>query len=222
MQITPSITFRGIAPSAALEADALARIRKLETYYHGIMGCRVLVELAECHHEIGNHYHVRIDLTVPGEEIVVAHDASLHATAQDVETEKITKSAEPDAERKHAHVAVREAFDIARRRLQDYVRRQRGTVKIPARSPRGGVVRLFPIDAYGYLEAEDGHEVYFQKSSVLNNAFDRLTVGSRVSFVEEPGEKGPQASTVRLLHPRRVGHARHARPRVSPATTVAG
>jgi cold shock CspA family protein/ribosome-associated translation inhibitor RaiA len=217
MPLTPVITFRGLTHSPALEADILARIRKLDTYYQAIMGCRVLVEFAERHHEIGNHYHVRIDLTVPGEEIVVAHDASLHATAQDVETEKVTKAAEPDPERKHAHVAVREAFDIARRRLQDYGRRQRGTVKIPARPPRGRVVQLFPIDEYGYVEAEDGHEVYFQKRSVLKNAFDRLTVGSRVSFVEEPGDKGPQASTVRLLHPRRV---RHARPRVSPATPV--
>jgi cold shock CspA family protein/ribosome-associated translation inhibitor RaiA len=208
MPLTPTITFRGIAPSAALEADILARIRKLDRYYQAIMGCRVLVEFAERHHEIGNHYHVRIDLTVPGDEIVVAHDASLHATAQDVETETVTKEAEPDPERKHAHVAVREAFDIARRRLQDYGRRQRGTVKNPARAPRGRVVQLFPIDEYGYVEAEDGHEVYFQKSSVLKNAFDRLTVGSAVSFVEEPGDKGPQASTVRLLHPRRIRQSR--------------
>jgi hypothetical protein len=44
--------------------------------------------------------------------------------------------------------------------------------------------------------------VYFQKSSVLSNVFDRLTIGSAVSFVEEQGEKGPQASTVRLTRGR--------------------
>ena len=204
MQLTPTITFRGIDPSAALEAEIRTRIGKLETYYRPIMGCHVLVELAERHHETGNRYHVRIDVTVPGEEIVVAHEASLHATAQDVDAEKATKEAEPDPERKHARVAVREAFDIARRRLQDYGRRQRGTVKAPARQPRGRVAQLFPIDEYGYIEAEDGHGVYFQKSSVLKNAFDRLTVGSTVSFVEESGDKGPQASTVKLTHPRRA------------------
>lgn len=204
MQLTPTITFRGIEHSADLEAEIRRRIDRLEKYYASIMGCRVLVELAQRHHEAGNRYHVRIDLTVPGEEILVAHEASLHATAQDVDVEKLTKEAEPDPERKHARVAVREAFDIARRRLQDYARRQRGMVKAPVRQPRGRVVRLFPIDEYGYIEAEDGHEVYFQKSSVLKKAFDRLTVGSAVSFVEEPGEKGPQASTVKLLHPRRA------------------
>ncbi len=214
MQLTPSITFRGIDPSAALEAEIRARIGKLETYYRPIMGCHVLVELAERHHETGNRYHVRIDVTVPGEEIVVTHEAGLHATAQDVDAEKTTKEAEADPERKHARVALREAFDIARRRLQDYGRRQRGTVKASARQPLGRVVQLFPIDEYGYIEAQDGHEVYFQKSSVLKNAFDRLTVGSTVSFAEEPGEKGPQASTVKVTHPRRTR-------RSSPAESAA-
>lgn len=210
MQLTPTITLRGIEPSAALEAEIRTRIDKLETYYRSIMGCRVLVEFVQRHHETGNRYHVRIDLTVPGEEIVVAHEPSLHATAQDVDVEKATKADELDPERKHARVAVREAFDIARRRLQDYARRQRGTVKTAARQPRGRVSQLFPIDEYGYIEAEEGHEVYFQKSSVLKNAFDRVIVGSTVTFVEEPGEKGPQASTVKLLHPRRKRHASSA------------
>jgi cold shock CspA family protein len=154
---------------------------------------------------------VRIDLTVPGEEIVVAHDASLHAGAKDVEAEKATKADEPDPERKHARVAIREAFEIVRRRLQDFARRQRGDVKTAARPPRGQVSQLFPIDEYGYLTADDGHEVYFQKSSVIGNAFERLAVGSTVSFVEEPGEKGPQASTVKLLHRRRMTRRTPAR-----------
>jgi cold shock CspA family protein/ribosome-associated translation inhibitor RaiA len=209
MQLTPTITFRGVERTAALETEVLTRLRKLGNYYQGIMGCRVLVELLQRHHEAGNRYHVRIDLTVPGEEIVVAHEAGLHATAQDVDVAKFTKVAESDPERKHARVAIREAFDIARRQLQDYARRQRGTVKTASRQTRGRVSQLSPVDEYGYIEAEDGHNVYFQKSSVLKNAFDRLAIGSAVSFVEEPGEKGPQASTVKLLHPRRVHRPSH-------------
>ena len=203
MQLTPTITFRGLASSPALEADVRERVDALETYCSSIVGCRVLVELAERRHESGNRVHVRIDLTVPGEDIVVAHEPSLHAAAQDTEAEALTKGDETDPERRRAHVAIREAFDIARRRLQDYTRRQRGAVKVPSRQPRGRVSQLFPIDEYGYIEARDGHEVYFQKSAVLKDAFDRLTVDCEVSFVEEPGEKGPQASTVKVLHPRR-------------------
>jgi cold shock CspA family protein len=66
------------------------------------------------------------------------------------------------------------------------------------------VVRLFPLEEYGFIEAEDGHEVYFQRNSVLHDAFDRLVVGSEVSFVEEEGDKGPQASTVKLAHRRKT------------------
>jgi cold shock CspA family protein len=167
------------------------------------MGCRVLVEFVQRHHEAGNRFHVRIDLTVPGEEVVIAHEGGLHATDQDIQLERATKQDEVGPERKHAAVAVREAFDIARRRLQDYTRRKSGMVKTRTAQPHGRVTQIFPVDEFGYITAEDGHEVYFQKSSVLKGAFDRLAVGSAVSFVEEPGEKGPQASTVKLLHPHR-------------------
>ena len=204
LQLTPTITFRGVERTAALEAEVATRLRRLETYYHRIMGCRVLVELGERRHDAGNRYHVRIDLTVPGEEIVVTHEGGLHAAAQDLEAEKLSRVAEPDPERKYARVAIRHAFDVARRRLQDYARRQRGAVKTAVRPTPGRISQLLPADEYGYIAAGDGHEVYFQKSSVLKNAFARLTVGSAVSFVEEPGEKGPQASTVKLLHPRRI------------------
>lgn len=200
MQLTPTITFRGVRRTAAIDSDIAERLRKLETFYDRIMGCRVLVELVQRHHEAGNRYHVRIDLTVPGEEIVVAHDATLHAAVRDVEAERLSKGTEPDPAHKHVRVAIREAFDAARRQLQDFARRQQGAVKATTKQPRGRVSQLFPIDEYGYIEAEDGHEVYFQKSSVLNDAFERMTVGSAVAYVEERGDKGPQASTVRLLH----------------------
>ena len=143
MQLTPTITFRGVERTAALEADVLTRLRKLETYYQGSMGCRVLVEFVPRHHEAGNRNDARIDLTVPGEEIVVAHEASLRATTQDLDGEKITRLAEPDPERKRVRVAIREAFDVGRRRLQDHARQQRGTVKTAARdiAPGPCVVR---------------------------------------------------------------------------------
>jgi cold shock CspA family protein/ribosome-associated translation inhibitor RaiA len=198
MQLPATITFRGIEPSDALEADIRRRIDRLETYFSPIMGCRVLVEFAERHHQTGNHFHVRIDLTVPGDEIAVAHDASLHATAKDTGATKGRKQNEPDPERKHAYVAIREAFDVARRQLQDYARRHRGMVKTSARQPRGRVVRIFPVEGYGFIEAQDGHEVYFKENSVLDSAFDQIAVGNQVTFAEEPGDKGPQASTVRL------------------------
>ena len=125
MRLTPSIRFRGINRSPALEAEIVKRLEKLDAHCDSIMGCTVLVEFAERHHDAGNRFHVRIDLTVPGEEIVIAHAANLHANARKSESERATKGSELDASHKHAAVAVREAFEIARRRVQDYVRKRR-------------------------------------------------------------------------------------------------
>ena len=203
MQLTPNITFRGMRRSRALESDILIRTAKLEHYYPSLIGCRVLIELRGRHHEAGNLVHVRIDLTVAGAEVVISHEAGLHGTARDLHARRASKSTEADPARKHALVAIHEAFDSARRRLQDIARRQRGDVKTAVRQQRGRVAELYPLDRYGYIEGADGHHVYFQKNSVLGNAFSRLTVGAPVSYAEESGDKGPQASTVKMVHPHR-------------------
>ena len=65
--------------------------------------------------------------------------------------------------------------------------------------PIATVKTIDPSGEFGFLEAADGHEVYFHRNSVLDGGFSRLAAGSRVTFVEEAGEKGPQASTVKLL-----------------------
>jgi cold shock CspA family protein len=218
MLLQPMITFRGIARNERLETEILARAARLETFYKPITGCRVLIELSQRHHESGNRVHVRLDITVPGEEIVVTHDASLHAAAADTERPRETKRDEVDAERKHALVAIRRAFAVGGRRLQDFARRQRGDVKRPVRQPRGRVIRLFPDANHGFLEADDGHEVYFHRSSVLGGGFDQLAIGRRVLFTEEAGEKGPQASTVKLAHRRRVRRAAPTPPPPVPTT----
>ena len=199
MQVEPTITCRRIQGADAVEADIRRRLDKLGTYCASIMAARVLVEPAQRHHRGGNRFHVRIDLTVPGEAIVVSHEASLRPEARALQASKTRKQDELDRSHRYVAVTIREAFALARRRLQDYVRHRRGTVKLHVPAPEGRVVRLFPLRAYGFLEAGDGHEVYFQRNSVLDDAFGDLRVGSRVVFAEERGDKGPQASTVRLV-----------------------
>jgi len=61
------------------------------------------------------------------------------------------------------------------------------------------VVKIFPGEGYGFLEDDEGREIYFHRNSVLDGAFQRLEVGSEVRFAEEAGEKGPQASSVGLI-----------------------
>jgi cold shock CspA family protein len=96
------------------------------------------------------------------------------------------------------YVAIRDAFDAARRHLQDQVRKARGDVKHHEEMPTARVSTLFPDRGYGFLTTFDGREIYFHEHSVLGDKFTSLKVGMEVHFVEEPGEKGPQASTVRV------------------------
>lgn len=198
------ISFRNMKPSEAVEARVREEAAKLETFYEGIMRCRVVVGLPHKHRTKGGLYHVLIDLTVPGGELVVKHDPSSHASLQQVESEKTRKRSEAHAAHKDIFVVIRDAFKEARRQLQEYARRARRQTKLHVPMPAGRVSKLFPDEDYGFLETADGREVYFHRHSVLNRAFDRLKIGSTVSFTEEIGEKGAQASTVRRLRTNRA------------------
>ena len=178
MQIPLQITYRHLEPSEALSAHIRAEAAKLEEFFEGIIGCRVAVELPHRHHRNGQHYRVRVDLTVPGEELVVGRNPAEHFQHTD------------------PYLAVNESFNAAQRQLQDYVRRISLRVKHHEEQPSGRVIRLDPDRGFGFLETTDGREIYFHRNSVLNGGFARLELGTSVRFVEEMGEKGPQASTV--------------------------
>ena len=205
MNLPISITFRGIPPSEWIEADIYKRAANLDAYCRDIMSCRVVVDIPHRHHEEGNRFRLRIDLTVPGEEIAVNHESNLHAAKQDLDEREWVKQFDVEGMRKDLRLVMREAFDVARRRLQDYARRRRRAVKTHEESPHGRVVKWIPEEQFGAIEAADGHEVYFHRNSVLGNGLKRLRVGANVVFVEERGEKGPQASTVKVV-PARQGH----------------
>ena len=114
MQLPLHITFRGMAPSPALESQIRERAEKLEHYHPAIVGCRIVVEAPHRHHHQGKLFHVRIDVTVPGAEIIVNREPTDHHAHED------------------AHVAIRDAFDAARRRLMDHHKVQQGVVKAHA------------------------------------------------------------------------------------------
>lgn len=177
MELQLQITARNIPLSDGVDAALRREAAKLEEFYPRITGCRILVEAGHrfSDGEVGT-YVVRIDLTVPKGEL-------------------------PTTRQSHAELltAVQRAFDAAKRQLEDYARVQRGDVGTPQPESRARVRLLFPWEGYGFLQTTDGREVYFHRNSVLNRGFDRLEVGSEVRFVEEQGEKGPQATTVTAL-----------------------
>ncbi len=99
MKTPLQITFRDMERSDALETHIREKADKLEQFFAEIVSCRVVVEQAAKHQQQGKPFNVRIDLGVPGKELIV--DKQAH---EDV------------------YVALRDAFDAAKRQLEDYAR----------------------------------------------------------------------------------------------------
>lgn len=119
------ISYRNLGASPALEKDVRERVAWLESFHPGIVGCRVLLEVPNLHRRRGRPLHVRIELSLPGEDVIVDRVP----TSNQDDRAAFRKSDEVDARYKDAYVAIHDAFDIARRRLEDVARRQRGAVK---------------------------------------------------------------------------------------------
>lgn len=104
MKLPLEITFRNVTRTDEIEERIRAKAAKLDKFFDKITGCRVVVEAPHKHHNKGNTYHVSIELSVPGDEIVVTRDP---------QTEEHTDLG----------IALRDAFAAAQRQLQAYVER---------------------------------------------------------------------------------------------------
>jgi ribosomal subunit interface protein len=173
MQMPIQSTFPDVPRSDALEAHIRQKAEKLEEFHSRITSCRVTVEEMHKHHHQGRHFRVRIDLRVPGKEIVANRDHH-----EDV------------------YVALRDAFDAVKRQLEEVAREMRGDVKAHVVSQHGKVARLFTDEGYGFIETADGRELYFSRENVVHPTFDQLTPGSEVQFIEEMAAEGPQAKRI--------------------------
>jgi len=111
MKIPLQVTFRDMERSDAVENAVREHAEKLDQFCDHIMSCRVVIEAPHHHKNKGNIFHISIDITAPGKEIAVTRDPSQHHAHEDM------------------YVAIRDAFNAARRQVQDYVARQRGDVK---------------------------------------------------------------------------------------------
>jgi cold shock CspA family protein/ribosome-associated translation inhibitor RaiA len=176
LQIPLEITSHHITLGDGLETMIRERAQALEKFYPRLIRCHVTIEGPGNHHRSGGPFDVRVDLSVPGKELVVTRQ-----TGEDIT------------------VVLRDAFDAARRQLQDFARRQRGDTKSHEEPPEGTISKLFSDRGYGFIVTADGREVYFHRNSVLGPGFDEMKVGHRVRFAEERGAQGPQASSVTLV-----------------------
>lgn len=180
MQVPLEVYFHNVDRSEAVEAEARARAAELERFAPEIISCRVTIEAPHRRSRKGEVYRVAVNVRVPGGEIFAGREKPDNPAHEDV------------------YIAMRDAFDAARRQLQDWVRVARGKVKAREGPPHGRISELHPEQDYGRIATLDGRDIYFHRHSLIDADFADLHLGDEVWFSEEAGDQGPQASSVHV------------------------
>lgn len=167
------ITIRDMPISPALESAIRKKAEKLLKYYDRICSCRVVIEVPQKHKHQGKLFNVRIDLTVPGKELVVNRKQD-----EDV------------------YIAIRDAFYAIGRQLEEHSRKRHGRVKSHNGVLHGKVTRKIVEEGYGFIEGHDGTEYYFSVTNASYPNFNQLAIGDSVEFIPEHFSDGWQAHKV--------------------------
>ena len=183
MKIPPEISYRYVEKTDAIENLVRGQIAKLERFCNYMNSCRVAIEKAHENPSSGSPYRTRIDITVPpSHEIAVVRNPGKGKQYEPLET------------------VIRDAFEATRRQLVELVDRQLDKVKThPQQQNQAFVTKLFPEGKYGFIKsAESDRELYFDDTSLVEDDFDRLEVGTGVNFMGVESESGPRAATVQI------------------------
>jgi cold shock CspA family protein/ribosome-associated translation inhibitor RaiA len=183
MQVPLKVTFRNVRKTPDIDALIGKQTAKLERVCNDIVSCHMAIEKPQEQHRTGNPFRVRIDVTVPPQhELVVIREASEGELHERLPT------------------ILRGAFGIMRRQVKKLAEKQRKRVKThPEPEVDGFVSLLVRKEAYGFITSLDRREIYFHKDNLPVGEFERLEIGTGVCWVEQQGEKGPQARTVRIV-----------------------
>lgn len=182
MIIPLEIAFEGgLRSSDALRRRITQEAEKLEKFHQRIVGCRVSLRGRSHRRKHGDLFEVRLQISTPGGRDIV-----------------IDRNPPADHAHEDAYVAIRDAFNAARRRLQDRHRRQQGKIKTHEAPVEGRVVRL-NVDGYGFIECDDGREIYFHRNALRHKQFKQLRKGVRVRFFESETDGLVQASSIHLV-----------------------
>lgn len=173
------ITFRDFPESDFVWLAAQKRIERLEHFFSRIIRCEVVISCPHRHRHADRLYHVQVHVVLPGDIVVVNRNHPQDESHRDV------------------YVAIRDSFNAAERILEDKVRKIRRMVKIHNQNYQQGLVsKIFHNDGYGFLNTNDGREIYFGENCLTNEKFDRLKIGQKVKFLVDSGLNGPQVTTM--------------------------
>jgi ribosome-associated translation inhibitor RaiA len=109
--IPVKITFRHMETSAAVETRVHELAAHLGVFSDRIQSCKVVVDSPHRHHHQGKVFAVKVQLELPGEDVVVDMERPQRDGHEDV------------------YVVLRDAFDAAKRQLQQRMSSLRGDEK---------------------------------------------------------------------------------------------
>lgn len=184
METPLELSFKNMDPSDFVRGLVTEKMEKLERRYGGITSAHVFIDAPHRHHRKGNHYEIRLEVRVPGTELVVNEKPGDVNAHEDIK------------------VAVRDAFNAMERQLVKWKERISGEEKTHEAPLQGRIVELHPERDFGQIDATDGRLIYFHRNSLVEGSFDELKVGDTVELLavrNRESELGPQASAVRPI-----------------------
>ena len=182
MQEPLQISFHNMDSSEALESRVREHWAKVERHYDGIVSARIVLEAAHKQPHKST-LGITISIGVPGRDIVVKREQRLHESDH------------------HATWVINEAFHgrapARELRAEAAPRRQSSRGRAGVRA----VARLYPDQAYGFIETRERLDIYFHRDVLRDADFAELKVGSEVLYTLAPddGPMGPMASSVWTL-----------------------
>jgi ribosome-associated translation inhibitor RaiA len=123
------LTFHHVQPSPAISARIRTATQHLERFYGRITSCHVVITAIQRHRRHANPYRVCIELIVPGTRLVIGRRPAHRVAAAPNASSPKAEASTTDARHQDLYVAIHDAFDAARRRLEHYARKQRARQK---------------------------------------------------------------------------------------------
>ncbi len=186
MSLPIDVSYRGMEKSAAIEELIQKKAAKLEQVCNEVNSIRVALDVDHKRQRSTTTFRVRLDFNVPpGHELCVKRESTGENAKDDL------------------YQLVRETFDAAKRQAGKLSEKKSGRVKPhPEHEVQAVISKLFHGEDYGFVRTLNERDVYFHRNSVVYGDFEELAVGDGVALEVTQGEKGLQATSLRLIESR--------------------